>query len=239
MNSSEFIKKFFQYLDEVEIAYCILRNYEGLPDSFSHDIDIQIELGKMNEFVKALLAFCDKTNWFCVRFDNRQGYHFFNLTNGSDVMPLDVWMPMMYKSCMIICPKETIRTRKRYKGLWVASGGIEVANSLLKEVLYVGKVKDKGDGEDKKRYQKLLLEDEGIFVRSICEYIGEGLSQKLYDLVLKGDWKEIERLRNDLFKVIYSSNMKNRYIDRIKSLVMHLKDRLFFSFSFKNLLHWS
>lgn len=52
---SEFLSQFFSLLNEEDISYCVLRNYETLPSETGNDIDIWVKDGEQQRFQALLL----------------------------------------------------------------------------------------------------------------------------------------------------------------------------------------
>ena len=62
--SRALILRIFRTLDEEKIPYVVLRNYEGLPDTIGHDIDLLVSEDFSDRCSELLLVITRREGWF-------------------------------------------------------------------------------------------------------------------------------------------------------------------------------
>ena len=61
----------FSRLDESGIDYCVLRNYEGLPDQVDHDVDLLVAKNSVRKYEYVLSKGVDQCGWIMVKKAHR------------------------------------------------------------------------------------------------------------------------------------------------------------------------
>ena len=191
-----FLKKLFQNFGESGFAYAVLRNYEGLPESIDHDLDLLVS--DLRLFEGAVRNAAEGGDWTLVR--KVQRYAFMSVfcvrPDAADfpVVQVDAWSPFTWKGMVLISP-EVLRHRHQHpNGFDILSPGAEAAVSLIKNLIYHEKVQEKY----KPLIPAMARGDRGGFFQALEGPFGAALTRRLYDLAGRGDWAGIEALAGEL-----------------------------------------
>ena len=63
---SELLSALFDRLNKEKVTYCLLRNYEGLPEKVQNDVDIWVKDGEQRKFQNILFDSAKSTKFFNV-----------------------------------------------------------------------------------------------------------------------------------------------------------------------------
>lgn len=183
---SELLRELFREMNESKIKYCVLRNYELLPDIIGNDVDMLINDNQKEKLISIFLSVAERLGWIILYV--RRKYKFstivFTMIENNEVfsLKLDVWSELCWRGLPWIDAKYALDTRKEFKGFFVPRGGVESATLLLKELLGGGTVPSKYYD----RIVELAQSDEEGFKRCLST-IGE-LSNRFYIRAIKSDW---------------------------------------------------
>lgn len=188
-------------MNEQEITYCVLRNYETLPGRVGNDLDIWVKDSQREKFygvVKRLasefnyildyaprISLIGEGDYFLIRKD-RKSYQ---------TIHIDCWTNIHWKGLSYIdfsfVEKNIIL---HDKGFYILSHGVAEAIMLLKELLYHGKVKAKY----KKIIKKFSISDEKTFFDSFNCFFSNKYSQFILENAQAGNWQILEKRTNRL-----------------------------------------
>ena len=120
-NTQKFIVNFFEILESNNIRYCILRNYETLPDSVGHDIDILIENAENQDIInKILKPIILELGWKFVCTHNYNKFITlvcYNISQDSvQVLQLDIWTDLLWRGIPWIDTSSIIDNRRKVNG---------------------------------------------------------------------------------------------------------------------------
>ena len=197
----KFLARLINTLNKEKIIYCILRNYENLPEWTSNDIDIWIDKRHWSKFftiVKELAHTLDYTLDYTPRLSVKgEGDYFLlkEINNKIEVIHLDCWAYFHWKGMFFIDETVMPENLKRHeKGFYVPAKGIEASINLLKDLIYHGKVKDK--------YKDLIKayaqQDHEVFKKSLLRPFGFKTTQFILENAKSGNWDALERNTNKL-----------------------------------------
>ncbi|MFX0132364.1 MAG: hypothetical protein ACFFDN_01835 [Candidatus Hodarchaeota archaeon] len=187
--------QFFTYLNEEKINYCVLRNYEGYPETVGHDVDLIVEEDNQSSFENIINNLVKDGKWLLVKRVRRYSfcsYYFLIDSNSSHferILKIDIWSTIHWKGITYIDTEYLFNKSFLNKNIfYVPNPGVEAAILLLKDLLQSGKVLEKY----KKRISEFaLLEEEG-FIKSIEKYIGKKKAKFIFTKVLESNWKCLE-----------------------------------------------
>ena len=140
------LKALFQHLAEANIPYCVLRDYEGLPETFGNDLDILVERHYIGRFREILLNAVMERGWLLVKEIRKFAFwsYYFCPSRFEDsqrhVLQVDVFSPITWKGIALVSSEYILRERRLYKQFYVARPGHEAATTLLKDLLAQGQV---------------------------------------------------------------------------------------------------
>lgn len=146
--NSVFLKTLFISLERDKVRYLVLRGYQNLPESFSHDIDLSvIDEEELSSFFNVLNNLSKKFGFKIVRDVIRVGLLKVQLIFDDGILKIDVFCSFQYAGLEYINSIDLHRTeRKTCSGINVPGLNYELAISLLKEILHNSRIrKDKVD----------------------------------------------------------------------------------------------
>ena len=71
------VEGLFSTLNEMSFSYCILRNYEQLPERVEHDIDILFEKKDEVELICIFTGIIETLGWNCTCTRKNNGFYTF------------------------------------------------------------------------------------------------------------------------------------------------------------------
>ena len=196
----EFLIPLFKKLEDEKITYCILRNYEKLPEWVGNDVDIWVKkryLKKFYNIVENLSHTLDYIFIFSIFSPDYEGSYFLVKENRDSfhIIHIDCWASLRIKGIDMI--DESIFNKHllwNEKGFYIPSPGVEVSIMLLIELLSHRKVKDKY----KNRIRECLNKDDKVFLKSICRPFGKKIANFILEMSKRGKWKTLEQKVNKL-----------------------------------------
>jgi hypothetical protein len=142
----EYFKNFIGVLEKNNVRYVILRGYEGLPNSYSNDLDFGIHPEDEVLFFKALKTYKEKYN-----LNIEVSLSRFKLLKLKFIYPdtqidFDFWFDINYCGLDYINLSEVINNARIYNNFMIPNPEDELTISFLKELLHMKRLrKDKVD----------------------------------------------------------------------------------------------
>jgi thymidylate kinase len=225
LNKREFIINIFKNIENRNIKYCILRNYEKLPNDVGHDIDVLID-GKdiHNDIIDTLSLIVEQLGWQSLINYNKDSFFTmicYKVTKDSvEILKLDVWTDLCWRGISWIDTKLVIDTRIKYNEIYIPNNGCEAAVTSIKELIGGGDI-------PKKYYEKITLNAKGnkdiinnVFNKSFGIY-----SNIIVEKIISGDFQSLNSMKNKLKRQLLVNNL-NCYIhnsfDRLKTRIHNL-----------------
>lgn len=208
-------------LNIADLKYCIIGDYENLPHSVSHDIDlwtdnVDLFLYRIKETIR--------TTGFRVLIFNRtaNGANVVFYKKISDiivVMKIDVMSDTSYKSFLPLVSTKIIEANiKSYKSFYVAKEEIEATMHFLHPLFEWGKIKkEKYKDEIRKNYKTT------VFISSLENLFGKKKSDNLCQLIATEKWEQIEKImiaykRSALFRFFLKPVASMRFFKLLSSI---------------------
>lgn len=226
------LRALFARLEAQSVSYCVLRGYQGLPDVVDHDVDLLVDPADLAPYRRALDRVCHDQGWRVVRTNHRFGFHSWYLIPEGATAPLhiDVWTRVTWRGVPYADEAAILDTRQRHNGFWIPSPGAEAATLLLKELLYFGRVKDKGRGRVKQRIHRLVKEDSASFCATLRPCLGPTPVEFLLDHADEANWPEIEERAGWLRRALVTRALQRRPLNQLtgwlRFLWGHFSDRV-------------
>jgi thymidylate kinase len=121
------------------VEFCILRNYEELPDYTAHDVDVLVWSDEMDAAVRAVREGAEAAEWKRLGEVRQMGTHSLCLFHDCSAQPQFVTFDLVCDLPWRWMPTGNIphvfATAVTHKGMRVASPGVEAALRLIKEVV--------------------------------------------------------------------------------------------------------
>lgn len=214
MKKSEFITRFFEYLRNQDINYCVLRGYDNLPFETGTDIDIFVEHNPL--FKNKVESFFNSIGFNFYKkhdYDSFTSYIVFSYEEEWFQLQLDFWDSLNYRGIPWADSASILSNLRNHRGINVVSKGAEACILALKEMFGKGNIKEKYY----ERIHRFVLEDNRNFLSCIVPTLGEKLSFKLADLIINNDFKKVDKARKKVINRllrhhfrIYINNSLNR-----------------------------
>ncbi|WPY98255.1 hypothetical protein [Christiangramia sp. OXR-203] len=154
-----FLQESFEELNQT-YNYCVLRNYEGLPEFAGNDVDILIEPQNLKQIEEVFKAKAKLNNLHFLKSVSRFGYkglYFFDL-NVSEVILIDLFSSLQKRWRKYIDSSLVLENRMKFNGFYVIDPLHEIFSIALKEILTYGYIRDKYKG----RFQEIDIDFEKI-----------------------------------------------------------------------------
>jgi thymidylate kinase len=222
--TSNFLTKFFDSLNNEKITYCILRNYERLPEEVGNDIDIWVKNGEQKRFQKILFETAENCGWNIIRYSPRLSYcgegDYFLIKNSQSysIIHIDLWTFIYWRGITYvdeeIFPKYLVFHKK---GFYIPSPGIEASISLLKNLLYYGKVQEK--------YKNKIIEystkDSEGFLEATRKPFGEKVAEFILSAAKTGKWEELEKKYNFICLALFKRVLFQKLLLQLKHWIIY------------------
>jgi thymidylate kinase len=200
-----FLSNLFARLNEKKITYCVLRNYETLPERVGNDVDIWVKeehRERLYSVIEELAYTLDYTLDYTPRLTlkGEGDYFLVKRNNPISVIHIDCWTYIHWKGIPYISQSLIENNLQWYKrGFYVLHPEIAAAIMLLKELLQHGKVKEKY-----KDAIKEIANNEGdLFVTSYRDFLGDKYSTVIKEMTKSGRWEDLEKKTLKLRMVLF------------------------------------
>lgn len=226
---SALLLHFMRSLEACGVRYCVLRNYEGLPRQTGRDTDILVNCNH-SECEQILKSSLIEYDCQIVRKVSRNGcysYHLAGWENGARVWgQIDIINPLNWRGLTYADALVVLRSRNKYRGIWVAAAGCEAAISLVKELLPYRHVKEKY----KLRIQEYARIDGETFVATLASCIGKHTAKTLRDLCAVGDWERVIDYAQHIRYALLWYSYRKHPIETIRNQIAYANDYLGYRF---------
>jgi len=139
-----YLKKLFDTLNSEKIKYAVLRGYELLPNSISHDIDFCLATEDISKIVEIVEDVFTSHGFNKVYFSERKDFFQFYYYGNNECIKLDFWTGFTYKGLRYFDFAQILKQTKIHNNITVLNESAEVTVSFLKEFLHNGWIrKDK------------------------------------------------------------------------------------------------
>lgn len=231
--SRDIITRIFSDLNNAEIPYVVLRNYEGLPDIVGHDIDLLVSENHLDTFTQLFLSIINSKEWAVVQRQSRYGFVSFIIISPESIdgqtisLKWDLWAPITWMGIPWIDSKRILKGRKLYSDLfYIPSAGAESASLLLKDLIHGKCIKETYF----ERIRNFNSEDPHTFSSVLNNYFGSSLVNKLSEWVDAGEWQEIQDsapfLKHLLFKKMFLKHPVQSCAGFLRFILGHISDYL-------------
>jgi len=228
-----FITQLFNNLENDKIDYCILRNYETLPNYPSYDLDILLTHNGLRHIERTLKRLIKQTPWrpYARKYHANHSVDYFLCYVGQSNQLLTLNLEFMSKYVihtrglfrnieLCAIPTELIMANRRcYKEFWVPSESIEVVHLFL-ELCLVGK--------DKYWYKlfKKFNRNRKLVANLLVKLYGEKMGNYILKVLDIGSFNTIKSLRLELLSYLVKYNkftFYERFIHDITAILKRLK----------------
>jgi len=185
----------FQRMDQEGIEYCVLRDYEGLPESFRSDIDLLVPGEDRLTLQRILIKIVTTHGWLLVKRVRKLGmwqYLFYPGDTddgmGRYILHIDVFCEILWRGIELLSSRAILRARVPYNDIFVPLGAHEVEILLLKDLLSKGEVPGKYHA---KISEYVWKDPEGL--HAVMEpIVGQRMAKFLLKRTMRCEWEKIK-----------------------------------------------
>lgn len=203
-DQAPFLKALFGLLARTGLDYCVLRNFETLPDRVpGTDIDIVVARGQERRFGEAVGRAAESVGWTLVRETEKDfrvdSYLVADLRQGCApaFVVIDAMSVIGWRGLSVIPAATILRHATDYRGIRGASPGAQAAILLLNSTLYVGRLKK---DEYRRQVSEAAAAPSEAFRSILEESIGPRAAERLCSVVAQRGVESLpgeqRRLRN-------------------------------------------
>jgi thymidylate kinase len=218
MKQSQFVKEFFQRLNQSDVVYCVLKNFTQLPEQSGRDVDLWIEERDINKCRQIMFEVAQDLGWdllatsLRLRFINAGEYYFINNESTNQVWVLDLsaylhWKGISYLDHRVL--SKHIQTHPR--GFKIASPGLEAASLIFRGAM-AGVIKDR----DKPRITECLKSDPHSFLDVLQEPFSHQVAELILAAARDGNWDFLEHNMKIFQKTIFKRALLRHPFFQIK-----------------------
>lgn len=203
----------FEEMNSQNIEYCVLKNYENLPESLdAQDIDILVK----SKYISNLkMLFFKLPNFFPIEniLFSRKGYlnrfEIITSKNKSRVLLVfEFWTGIDWYCFPMFSCSDILSHRIKHKFFYVASPFHTILICWLVPFIYGGTMK----GKYKKLFHSVSENSKKEVISELSKVFGSGLAKKISNELEKGNF-DITSLRNVMrTKIIFLSFVKYRFL---------------------------
>lgn len=203
-----FLHAFFSDLQEKGIKYCILRNADEVKAGTAHDVDMTVDVARLEETETILANTAAKQEWKlhlktgrAADKHNIKCYNFFLLDEEArkiSIVHIDIFPTIAWNGFELL-PNHALLAGRRLNGLFPAAGEeTEAVCNLFTRLLFNGYIKEKYKPE----IQKAALSYKEKFLKLLQFFLPLELSEHVCQLAATAQWSKIEQERNILISGI-------------------------------------
>ncbi len=229
---SQFFQYFFKELNKQKVTYCVLRNYEDLPYSFGRDVDMWVKKEDQIKIKKIISNIPNILNWDVIQDKSEHhikegsGAFIFSKSSSNELEVIRLEYSFhLYDWRGVACIDGKIVSRHiimNERGFFIPSPGLEVAVTLLKEIILSKKIKEKY----KKGIVYLLEKEPDVFIKIIKKSFGKKTALIIYEMVRKENWRFLEK-HSTIFRLIITlKSLINRPFYQIKKFLAFIYNKV-------------
>ncbi|CAA6819144.1 MAG: Unknown protein [uncultured Sulfurovum sp.] len=218
---SHLLLGYFQLLERHSIAYCVIGNYEKLPEYTSNDVDFWVS---DKEKAEKLLLSLAKELTIKLYMQNKtangtNNYFYYKHEEGNcQIIKIDLMTETAYKSLVPLVSSTLIQNnRKKYKNFYVVNEEIEAIMHLFYPLVTFGIVKNKY----REKLQKIIKNQ--TFKTEVIGLMGTAYGDELIDYIRVGEWEKIEKDFKKIRGKFIVRMLKNLNVKRLGIFMIFLK----------------
>ena len=220
----------FSEYKQKNIKFCILRNYQSLPEkNDGHDIDIIIDQSRISDNEKILKCMCEEFGFQCIRVIKRQFVHnwfFYHKEYPTKVLQLDFQFCGEWNGVIYLDNQEIIHSIVPYKNFYIPAPEHENLITLFASLLWGGFVKEKYLSH----MSYLAKQSEGKYEQLVKSVVG-GTTIEIERILIP----DVEFCQNIVTKI--RDAVKQNYVERVGYLTFIKRKIEFYLYEIRMCLH--
>ena len=159
--NSKFLVEMFSSLNKNNVDYLILRGYQNLPKSYSHDLDFSVKnKSELRLFFNVIKNLSYKYKFSISRDIVRVGLIKVLLNFKSEILKIDVFYTFQYAGLEYIDIDDLHISKRVFKeNIFIPKLNYELAISLLKEILHNSRIRKDKLSLLRSQYDKLTFNE--------------------------------------------------------------------------------
>ena len=227
MDSNKMLKDYlnwlFNELNCKNIRYCVLRNYENLPEYVRSDVDFLINKKQLKDCMKILKDMKDVFTIDYIHLIKHQYGKIFILykfTSNKKLFRLiiDFSFNFEWYGAKFLKADEILRYRNRYKNFYIPDKIHEAIMCWLKPLIYMGIVKSKYA----RKAFIISQENSNEFKKCMRKILGKSLSLKLWKFINENNFSETVKFRKRIKRIAWFKAFFHNPFDVIYNLIKHI-----------------
>jgi len=219
----EFLSRLFEELNKASIQYCVLRNWERLPNTVGNDVDLWVAGEDAVTFENILYAIADELGWRLIGRHYRLGFsgdgHYrFVSPSLNTYLEIDAYRYLSWKG---FCYADEVLLRQHVKshekGFPILALGAEAATLVMKELLFEGEIRPK--------YWERIPEhakiDENRFIGTLSPIVGPKKAVKIHILAVLSSWTQLKAYRRRIIIALVLRSMIRKPLLTMRLCVRH------------------
>ncbi len=177
------------------VDFCVLRNYEELPEYTTHDVDVLVDDSQLSQAAETIKRACGRCNWRLaaeVRTASSHSlYMYYDSSENVQYLSFDLVTDLQWGWASTIDVQYVLATKGAFRGIPVASKGCDAAMRLTKALLRGLDIKDSA----REVITQGALADGNAFMKAIRGFLNHKLTDTLLGYAQAGDFRELRNLR--------------------------------------------
>jgi len=188
-----FLTELFGLYNKNNINYCILRNYETLPDYMrSSDLDILISRKDRKTNKKIIFDVCNKHNLVIYYYYNDERFEQFYLYQRLNdlFLKMDFFFESELYGVKLIEGKEILKTKKPYKNFYIADDSYRFLDKWLYVYLLNARLPEKYHQE----FRQIVLREKETISRVLNGILGKEERKNILNTISKNGFNGLPRV---------------------------------------------
>ena len=223
-----FLSQLFQQLKRENVTYCVLKNYDKLPQEMGRDVDIWVKNGEQEKFKKILLKIAKALGWEIIRYIPRMrnrggGIYFFVYDEPLRAICIDCSIFVSWRGISYL--NEDIFAKNIFlhkNGFDILPSGIEASILLLRALIDEGRITEKY----KNRIIEYSRKDSKNFLEALIKPFGKKVAEYILNMAKEGNWDELEKDVHLLRRTLLKRALLNRPFSQLKQWIIRYSERL-------------
>lgn len=211
-----FLVTLFESLKTEKIVYCILRNYENLPDFIGNDIDILVHPRDSNRFEACIFHVAEASGWKLLKNPRRYGYssYWFQSAIKKEYIHFDVWSLIHWKGICWMDEKTVLAERQPYKTFFIPDRIHENCILLVKDLIQIGFIRNKY----KETIQHTAIMNTIDFIDCIKWGFNKNLASVIHRYIQMADWEKVDALKHRIRSALFFRSLLRNPIKLITGI---------------------
>jgi thymidylate kinase len=225
---SSLLEELFHRLEEEQISYCVLKNFDHLPEQPGRDVDMWVKAEHLKKCLRIIFAVAQTQGWrFLARFLHpcyldAGGYFFIKTDGNNQICELDL-MPFFHRKGVSYLDEGILPKYRRYhrNGFKVAAPGIEAAAMIFRGGM-MGEIR----GTDRDKIVHCLKRDPHSFLEALQKPFGSQCSGMILEAALTQQWDFLEKNMSYFQRLIVKRSMMYHSVLQIKQWISYVGGRI-------------